>query len=86
MGKTSTNQLQTDIENDMEEVFVPTVIQRCATTKFHGTSRKIPTVKHNQVISNRETVKRRNSCIQHRKKREARCSRYYDLNDTIIID
>ncbi|KAL3995670.1 Ring finger domain family protein [Acanthocheilonema viteae] len=77
MGKIWKNELQADIENDMEEVFVPPVIRKCATTtQFHSTSRKTVAVKHNQVIRNRESLKKRSSYVQHCKKREPRCSRY----------
>lgn len=72
----------------MEEVFVPPIIRRCATTTFsHGHLRKTLTVKRNQMMKNRESLKKSNSCIQHRKKKEARCSRYHDLrNEIITID
>ncbi|CAG9539914.1 unnamed protein product [Cercopithifilaria johnstoni] len=85
MGKVSENKSQADIENDMEEVFVPPVIRRCATTtQFHGASRKILAAKHNQVIRNRESLKKRSSCVYHLKKREVRCPRLYDLKNNAV--
>uniref|UniRef100_A0A0R3RTL5 RING-type domain-containing protein n=1 Tax=Elaeophora elaphi TaxID=1147741 RepID=A0A0R3RTL5_9BILA len=87
MGKASKNSSQTDIEDDIEEVFVPPIIRRCATTQSPGTLCRTLTVKRNRGIKNRESLKKRSSPVQHHKKKEARCSRYHDLkNDTIIID
>uniref|UniRef100_A0A1I8EF82 RING-type domain-containing protein n=1 Tax=Wuchereria bancrofti TaxID=6293 RepID=A0A1I8EF82_WUCBA len=84
--KVSKNESQSDIENDMEEVFVPPIIRRCAITLSHSTLRKTRTVKSNQMTKNR-VLKRRSSCIQHRKEKEARSLRYLNLkNDIITID
>ncbi|VIO94684.1 conserved hypothetical protein,hypothetical protein [Brugia malayi] len=84
--KVSKDESRSDIENDMEEVFVPPIIRRCATTLSHSTVRKTRTVRNNQMMKNR-VPKRRSSCIQHRKEKEARCLRHIDLkNDIITID
>ncbi|EFO22820.2 hypothetical protein LOAG_05668 [Loa loa] len=88
MRKAAKSDSQTDIENDMEEVFVPPIIRKCATTTpSHGILHKTLTAKRNQVIRNRESLTKKSSCVQHRKKKETRCSGYHDLkNVTITID
>ncbi|VDK84808.1 unnamed protein product [Litomosoides sigmodontis] len=80
MGKVSKNESEAGIEDDMEEVFVPPVVRKCATTTwFRGTSRRIHTVMNNEMVGNRKLLK--SSLV------EARSPRYYDLkNDTIVID
>ncbi|KAM3718645.1 E3 ubiquitin-protein ligase [Dirofilaria immitis] len=84
--KASKNELRADIENDMEEVFVPPIIRKCATLS-RGALHKTPIVERSHMMRTRESLKKRSSCIEYRRKKEARCLRYRDLNnETITIE
>ncbi|OZC07276.1 hypothetical protein X798_05696 [Onchocerca flexuosa] len=85
--KASKDQSRAKVEDDMEEVFVPPIIRRCATTTLScGTLHKTPTTKCNKVMENRELLKKRSLFAQHHKKKGAQCFRYHGLNDVITID